>query len=519
MSDKCSTCRQIYKVDLAIVREVSRIVLEETSIPTCLHRVLEFLNETLGLSRSMITIYNRQTGKIHLKESSGLPLRDAAQAVYSPGEGIIGRVVDSGAAIVVPDIREDSRFLNRTGYTGGEGSATAFIAVPVRAGSDTIGALSVILPEPAKHDLRKRRRLLSIIGGLIYHAVRHSRDTEEEMQRLREENLRLHERLGDRPSSGLLLGTSNVMARLYGLIEKVSVSDATVLILGESGTGKSLVAQQIHETSERRDLPFVKLNCAAISESIIESELFGHERGSFTGAAERRIGRFEYAEGGTIFLDEVGEMGLNVQAKLLRIIQEREYERVGGNETLTADVRVIAATNARLEEKVAAGEFREDLYYRLAVIPVHVPPLRDRKADIILLADSFVERYAARNAKPVTRISTPVIDTLMAYHWPGNVRELENVIERAVILSDGDVIRTDHLPPSLHMPTAVVSADSTHGDLKSRLEAVEYEMIVEAVKTTRGNLSKAARMLGLTNRQIGIRAAKYGIDFKAYRAA
>ena len=519
MNNECRECRQDHTVDLKLIKEVSRIVLEESNIPECLQSVLICLDKEMNLRGSMITIHNRQTGKIYIKESTGISSRKVSQGVYSPGEGIIGRVVDSGTAITVPDIRNDKRFLNRTGSMDNNDIVSSFICVPVKAGNETLGALSVILPNPQQEDLSKKTTVLSVIGGLIYHSVRHSRDVEEELQRLRDENLRLHERLRDAPKRGLLIGTSNVMGRLQRLIEKMSASDATVLILGESGTGKSLVAQQIHESSARKDRAFVKLNCAAISENLIESELFGHERGSFTGAVERRIGRFEYAEGGTIFLDEIGEMGLSVQAKLLRILQEREYERVGANKTLKANVRVIAATNCNLEEKVKQGEFREDLYYRLAVVPIEVPPLRDRKADIILLADFFVDRYGRKNQKTVQRISTPVIDSLMNYHWPGNVRELENVIERAVILCDDGVIRTDHLPPSLRLPGPQQSSERYSGDLQSRLDSVEYEMIIDAVKTTRGNLSKASELLGLSRRQMGIRAEKYGIDFRIFRAA
>jgi Nif-specific regulatory protein len=380
-----------------------------------------------------------------------------------------------------------------------------------------IGTLSVFTPRAGTEELEDQLELLSIAGSILFHAVQHSRAREEEIQELREENIRLHERLGDRLHKQLILGNSRVMQNLNQMTEKIAATDATVLILGESGTGKGVVAQAIHEMGTRRAKPFVKLNCAALSESIIESELFGHERGSFTGALNQRKGRFEQANGGTIFLDEIGEISVNIQAKLLRVLQEREYERVGGNETLKTDCRVIAATNKDLEKKVRDGEFREDLYYRLNVIPLVVPPLRERRSDITLLADHFIERFNRLNGKKVNRISTPAIDMLMAYHWPGNVRELENAIERAVILSEDDTIHGYHLPPSLQIAEPHVSEKSGEGTLQQRLAALEYEMIVEALKATRGNLSRSAKMLGLTNRMIGIRAEKYGIDFRLYR--
>jgi Nif-specific regulatory protein len=306
------------------------------------------------------------------------------------------------------------------------------------------------------------------------------------------------------------------MRNVYEMLVQVAPSDATVLVTGESGTGKELVANEIHRLSRRAAAPLVKINCAALPESIIESELFGHEKGSFTGAVSQRKGRFEAADGGTIFLDEIGELSQAVQVKLLRVLQEREIERVGGDRVIKVDVRVIAATNRDLEKEVADGRFREDLYYRLNVFPLRLPPLRERKSDIVLLADSFAEKYAAKNGKPIRRISTPAIDLLTSHSWPGNIRELENCIERAVILSNDAVIHSYNLPPSLQ------SAVSTHTEPVSTLEAalsrLEKELIVEALKITGGNMAEAARRLGITERQMGLRVHHYGINWKVYRA-
>jgi Nif-specific regulatory protein len=305
------------------------------------------------------------------------------------------------------------------------------------------------------------------------------------------------------------------MRDLYGMIARVAPTDATVLISGESGTGKELVAAELHRLSRRAGQVFVKINCAALPESIIESELFGHEKGAFTGAVAQRKGRFEMADRGTLFLDEIGDLPPQIQVKLLRVLQERELERVGGSATIKVDVRLIAATNRNLESEVKAGSFREDLFYRLNVFPLHIPPLRERKSDLILLADHFVEKYAEKNGKLIKRISTPALDLLTSYLWPGNVRELENCIERAVILSQDMVIHSYNLPPSLQ------SADSTNTGTTTTLEAalsrLEKELIVEALKSGDGSMAAAARRLGISERQMGLRVHHYGINWRLYR--
>ncbi|NLF40676.1 sigma 54-interacting transcriptional regulator, partial [bacterium] len=287
------------------------------------------------------------------------------------------------------------------------------------------------------------------------------------------------------------------------------------LVLGESGTGKELVAQAIHYNSLRADKPFVKVNCAALPETILESELFGHEKGAFTGALSARKGRFELAAGGTIFLDEVGDFSPATQIRLLRVIQEREFEHVGGTETIKADVRIIAATNRDLLKLIDEGSFREDLYYRLNVFPIHLPPLRERKTDIPLLADHFVGKYSALNHRDIRRISTPAIDMLMSYHWPGNVRELENCIERAVLVSNDNVIHGHHLPPTLQ--TAEASGTGASGSLQDQLDNLERDVITDALKSARGNAAKAAQILGITERIMGLRLKKFSIDYRRFR--
>jgi Nif-specific regulatory protein len=306
------------------------------------------------------------------------------------------------------------------------------------------------------------------------------------------------------------------MRSMYEMVMQVAPSGATVLITGESGTGKELVAAEIHRLSGRSAQALVKINCAALPESIIESELFGHEKGAFTGAISQRKGRFEQAGGGTVFLDEAGELSPQIQAKILRVLQEREIERVGGDQVIKVDVRLVAATNRTLEAEVRAGRFREDLYYRLNVFPIHIPPLRERKSDIVLLADHFAEKYAEKNNKPIRRISTPAIDLLTGYSWPGNVRELENCIERAVILSTDQVIHSYHLPPSLQSPSSTHTGPAA--TLEAALSRLEKEMIVEALVMNGGNMAAAARQLGITGRQMGLRVRHYGVNWKLFRA-
>jgi len=304
------------------------------------------------------------------------------------------------------------------------------------------------------------------------------------------------------------------MRPVVDFIAKIAESTAPVLILGESGTGKEMVARAIHARSGRKSGPFIAVNCGALSEGLLESELFGHEKGAFTGAVKDRMGRFELAHQGTIFLDEIGETNDGFQVKLLRVLQRGEFERVGGAQTLHADVRVVAATNRNLKELIRTGGFREDLFYRLNVFPIYVPPLRNRTADIVLLADHFLEKYAKQFAKPIRRLSSGAIDMLMAYHWPGNVRELENCIERAVLVAEGAVIHPYHMPPTLQ--TAEASGTETRGDLRGLVEAYERDMIRDALKTSRGVVAAAARSLGTTQRILGYKIGKYRIDPKQY---
>jgi Nif-specific regulatory protein len=413
-------------------------------------------------------------------------------------------------------ISEEPLFLARTRARKGVNKADiSFMCVPIKLGNETIGALSADRLFADGISLREDVRLMSIIASMIAQAVRLRQSAQAERRRLMEENLRLQEELRDRFRPANIIGNAKTMQVVYDLIAQVARSDTTVLLRGESGCGKELVAHAIHYASARAAKPLIKVNCAALTETLIESELFGHEKGAFTGAIAQRKGRFELAHSGTIFLDEIGDLSPATQIRLLRVLQEKEFERVGGNETIRTDARVIAATNRHLEQMVEQGKFRQDLYYRLNVFPIHIPPLKERKTDIPLLADFFVEKYSKLHHKNIKRISTPAIDMLMSYHWPGNVRELENCIERAVLVSSDDVIHAHYLPPTLQ--TAEATGTLPTDNLGAALDRLEREMILDALKSSRGNMAKAARALGISERLIGLRVRKIGVDLKRFR--
>ena len=305
------------------------------------------------------------------------------------------------------------------------------------------------------------------------------------------------------------------MREVYEMIHKVAKSNATVLLRGESGTGKELVANAIHYQSLRARKPFIKVNCAALPETLLESELFGYEKGAFTGATSLKPGRFERAQGGTLFLDEIGDLNPSIQTKLLRVIQEKEFDRLGGRQPIQADVRIIAATNQNLEKALEEKRFREDLYYRLNVFPIYLPPLRDRRTDILLLADYFLEKFNKEHQKNIRRISTPAIDMLMQYHWPGNVRELQNCLERAILICEGEAIKAHHLPPTLQ--TAESSDTQSKLSFEQAVEAVEKELIIEALKKSNGNRTRAAEELGITQRIINYKIDRYGIEPRRFK--
>lgn len=507
--------------ELKLLYRLSELLERSLKLREMLPPVLKALAQHMGLEHGTLTLLNRQTGDIFIEVAHGVSDQMARRGRYRLGEGITGKVVQSGEVAVVPKVSESPLFLNRTQRMKEPGEPKkgelelSFICVPVRAGNETLGALSVDRPYSPEVDLEEDVRLLQIVASMLAQAVKIRRAAEEEKERLEQENERLRAQLKDRFRPSNIVGNSHEMQEVYDQIAMVSSSNTSVLILGETGTGKELVAQAMHYDSDRSARPFVKVHCAALPESLIESELFGHVKGAFTGAISDRRGRFEMADGGTLFLDEVGEIPPSIQIKLLRVLQEREFEPVGGTKTIGVNVRLIAATNKDLAAEAAQGSFREDLFYRLSVFPIHVPALRKRKSDVVLLADHFIERYARANRRAVRRLSSAAIDMLMSYHWPGNVRELESCVERAVLVAEGDVIHPYHLPPTLQtaeVADGVGSLDS----LSYRVDAFERDLIRDALKSCRGNVSAAAKSLQSTPRIIAYKVKKFGIDPKAY---
>ncbi len=501
---------------LATFLDISQTLSGTLNLKQSLHQVLEILERFHGVIRGAVTLLDEETGELYIEASNGLTVR-GQRARYQLGEGITGRAVESGKPIVVPQVSREPMFLNRAGERKqNERQEISFICVPIIVNRKAVGALGVDLAFKKDRDYDRELKFFRVVASMTAQAIKVHRLIKNDRRRLLEENIHLREELRERYDFSNIIGSSGPMKSVYEQVSQVARTNTTVLIRGESGTGKELIAHAIHYNSLRSAKPFIKVSCAALPETLIESELFGYEKGAFTGAQAQKKGRFELAEGGTLFLDEIGDLDPQTQIKLLRVVQEREFERLGGTETIKVNVRVIAATHKDLERAIAAGSFREDLYYRLNVFTIFVPPLRERKPDILLLADHFLEKFSTEHSKDIKRISTPAIDMLMAYHWPGNVREVENTIERAVLVCEGQVVHGHHLPPTLQ--TAEASGTTVRMSLAESVAGYEKDLIQDALKSARGNRAKAARLLSTTERIIGYKIGKYGIDCERFRS-
>ena len=488
---------------LSTLVDVSHTLFSTRNLKAALHRLLEILERDHGMVRSVVTMLNDGSGQLHVEAAHGL----TAEAWLERRElsnGVMSRVLRSGRPVVIPPASRlpvDGRKFTKHEST--------FICAPIVVNRKPVGALAADLPFRKDHDYSRSVKFLRKMAFMIAQAVKVHRLLAKEHQRLVEENIHLREELRVRYDFSNIIGNSSAMRRVYEQLSKVAPSNTTVLIRGESGTGKELIARAIHYNSPKAKRPLIRVSCAALPETLIESELFGYEKGAFTGALERKKGRFEMAHGGTLFLDEIGDLSASTQVKLLRVLQEKEFEPLGSTETVKLDVRLIAATNKDLEKAMADGAFREDLYYRLNVFAVFVPPLRERKPDVMLLADHFLQKYVREHGKNIRQISTPAIDLLMGYHWPGNVRELENAIEHAVLVCEGNCVQSHHLPPALL--TAEASETDTKTSLADRVASYEKELIQDALKTTGGNCARAAKLLNTTERILGYRIKKYAI--------
>jgi Nif-specific regulatory protein len=500
---------------LSTLLEISQALSGTLNLKAAMQRVLGTLIRHHSVVRGMVTLL--RDGELHAEAVEGFEDR-ARNTQIKVGEGITGKVVESGKPIVVPRVSKEPAFLNLASRRADHlKQELSFICVPIVLNRTVVGALGVDLRFKPERDYDSSVKFLGVVSSMIAQALNVQRMVEEERRRLLDENTHLRQELRERYDFSNIIGTSGPTRQMYEQVAQVAQTNTTVLIRGESGTGKELIAHAIHYNSLRAKKPFVKVSCAALPDTLIESELFGYEKGAFTGAAARKKGRFEMAEGGTLFLDEIGDVNLGTQVKLLRVLQEREFERVGGTETVKVNVRLIAATNKDMEKAIAEGTFREDLYYRLNVFTIFVPPLRERKADLLLLADHFLDKFSREHNKVIKRISTPAIDMLTAYHWPGNVRELENALERAVLVCDGAVVHGHHLPPSLQ--TADSSGTVTRVSLKDAVAAYERDLILDALKTTRGNRAKAARLLDTTERILNYKVQGYGIDVRRFKSS
>ena len=463
----------------------------------------------------MLYVLNRKKNLIYVEGSYGLENKDLSNITYKQGEGVIGNVVRNGNTVIVPCISECKEFTNKIGMPMKVNNLdVSFLCIPLIEKNEVVGALSVHKIYHGVPNFNDNMQLLSITGSMIARAVRRRQKNIETIEELQEENTKLKEAITTRTFPNVI-GNSGKLQEVFSLVQSVAPTQATVLIRGESGVGKELIADAIHYNSRRSNKPFIKVNCAALPDTLIESELFGYEKGAFTGALSQRTGRFEAAEGGTIFLDEFGDIPLSTQVKLLRVLQQREIERIGGNTPIKVDVRIICATNKNLEEMITKGTFREDLYYRINVFPIYIPALRERLHDIPTLIDHFIEKFNKENNGNIKRITASAIDTLMVYHWPGNIRELENCIERCCILSQDGVIKSHNLPPTIQ--NAVCSDTENKGTLESIIDKLEKQILQDTLLATKGNISKAANQLGITERMMGLRIKKYEINPRRFK--
>jgi Nif-specific regulatory protein len=487
--------------------EISQMLVGRNDLRDIIKPLLKKLCLTIGALRGTINIINRETSRIFIRESIDLGSPGGGDYQQKIPEGFVDQVIQSG---------KPSVFTIDGGTKAGQGASVAFYCLPIYYGEAICGTLSIETVLCRGENADDGLRLLSLVSFSLGQAAYFKQQAQERIESLQRENERLQEQIKNNFKPDNMVGSSRDMHTVYLHIEQVCSSpNTTVLIRGESGVGKELVASAIHNGSSRRGQAFVKINCAALPDSIIESELFGHEKGAFTGAISMRKGRFEIADGGTIFLDEIGDLLPQTQVKLLRVLQEREFERIGGYTPIRCNVRVIAATSRNLEQLIEEGKFRLDLYYRLNVFPIYVPPLRARKSDILQLVDYFVEKYARLTNKKFHRIAPDAVDLILSYGWPGNVRELENCIERAVLICNDDTIHAHHLPPTLQ--AAEPAAGQPGGLLENAVNSLERDMIVNALRTSHGKMAAAARVLGITERMITLRVKKFDIDTDVYR--
>ena len=529
-----------------VMIEISRVVSASLQLEEVFRQIMTITEKAFRFHRSTLLIYDREKGRLNVAAAVGADLADVGKVSYAPGEGASGQVFLNKKPVFIPSVRKEPDFLNRMKLVV-DSDEIGFFCCPILQGTEVVGVFSTFTRHPDGIEAESLLEFLEIVVSFISQAITIQELVKDETRVVVFENIQLKRELSGRYQFGSLIGRSPSMIKLFEKARIIADSRASVLLTGESGTGKELIASAIHYNSPRREGPFVKINCAAIPENLLESELFGHRKGAFTGAVADKKGKFEVADTGTIFLDEIGELDLNLQSKLLRVLQEREVEPVGGR-TRQVDIRVIAATNADLEEKIQQKRFRADLYYRLNVIHLRIPPLCERKEDIFLLVQHFLEKYNNENEKKITGISPEAIQLLENYDWPGNIRQLENVIERAVVLSQHDVLTVEDfqdstLPFKEFRATAIerkresvsvepVDGSEDNGDWPERnlppeehlseiegrvyqvvISEVEKRLIVMALKKFRYTKTQAARYLGINRNTLDKKIRELSIDY------
>ncbi len=501
--------KSVSQLELKVLYEISQVIGQALDLDQTMGDILRILSDTLAMKRATLTLLDEETNTLSIRASHGLSVEEKRRGVYRLDEGVTGRIFQTGKPFVVPDIAKEPLFLDRTQSRRLERERISFLGVPIVLKGQSVGVFTVdrLFSDDVSFD--EDVRVLSIVAALMSQVVQLARQVRAREEHLRRENQSLRVKLSKTYHRFFIVGQSQPMVRVHQMIEKVAPTRATVLLLGESGTGKTLTARMIHELSDRAKYPFIKVNCAAIPENLLESELFGFEKGAFTGAVAPKPGRFEEADKGTIFLDEIGELSAGIQSKLLRFLQEREFERLGGAKTRKVDVRIIAATNRDLAEAVTLGEFREDLYYRLNVFPVLVPSLRERREDIPALLNHFLDKLSREYGRRLS-FTPRALDALVKYDWPGNVREMENLVERLSIMVEDERIDLSDVPPyffatgkpSVHVPM----------DGQASLKDMEKREVMAALERHNWIQSRAARELGLTLRQMGYRIKKFGLE-------
>ncbi len=499
-------------IEIQALHEISLLIGSAVFFGKTMSEIFRVLHDTLHMERATLVLLDQTGERLIIRKSYGLTKEEEQRGVYGLNEGITGQVFRTRSPFVVPDIKKEPLFLNRTKARDNliTKEKISFIGVPVILSGEPVGVLTVDRLFGPEVSFEEDVRFLTVVAALIAQFLSLHQAIHKKEESLIEENRSLKAELKGRYARHNIIGSSKAMHEVLLAVEKVAPTRATVLILGESGTGKELIARAIHQASPRQECPFIKINCAAVPETLLESELFGHEKGAFTGAAARKKGRFELADSGTLFLDEIGELPLSLQAKLLRVLQEQQFEPLGATRTVTVDVRLIAATNRSLDQAVNDGNFRADLYYRLNVIPIVLPPLRSRREDIPPLVEHFVRESNRLNGRNV-RLSKDVLGLLIAYNWPGNVRELQNLIERLVIMADGDCIQPSDIPSFMSGDETCVLGAPAAGRAPLSLYEIERREIEDALTRNNWIQARAARALGLTQRQIGYKIKKYQI--------